>query len=118
MVLVSGVQLSLRIAFSGLIHRTDGKEVGLADFAMNTKFRTFSRAHGGNDFARDERFFVVFKACGAGGMITAAITLYLPFHALRHTLSWPLAMFQRKVRQRTLHDAARAHVIRRVRGMG
>lgn len=88
----------------------------MVDFAMDTSLRTFSRVLGGKEVARDEVFFTAFKAWSMGGMTTAMITLNIPFHTVRHTLGWPHAMFQKHVRQRRLHNAAKQHVIRRMQG--
>ncbi|PVI02660.1 cytochrome P450 [Periconia macrospinosa] len=92
----------------------DGREVSAVEFANDISLRTFSRVLGGKALSRDQTYIDAFNAWSTGNMMTGFLTLMIPFHALRHTIGWPLAMYQKHVRQRRLHNLAKVHVVRRM----
>lgn len=84
------------------------------EFANDISLRTFSRVLGGKALSRDQTYLDAFNAWSTGNMMTGFLTLMIPFHALRHTIGWPLAMYQKHVRQKRLHNLAKTHVVRRM----
>ena len=88
--------------------------MSVVEFAGDMSLRTLSRVFGGKSLSRDQTYFDGFNAWSNGSVMTGVLILMIPFHALRHTLGWPLAMYQKHVRQRRLHNLAKAHVIRRM----
>lgn len=100
--------------YTHLPSSSEGKEMSAVELCNDLSLRTFSRVLGDKTLARDQKYLNVFNAWSSGNMITGFITLFIPFHILRHTLSWPLAMYQKHVRQRRLFNAAKGHVLRRL----
>lgn len=84
------------------------------ELASNLSLRTFSRVLGGMALCRDKKYMDAFNAWSSGTMITGFTTLVIPFQALRITLTWPLAIYHKYVRQRRLFNIAKSHVLRRV----
>ena len=81
-----------------LLWAPDGKEMSAVEFANDISLRTFNRVLGGKALPRDQAYLDAFHAWSAGNMMMGFLTLVTPFHALRHTVSWPLAMYQKHVR--------------------
>jgi cytochrome P450 len=88
--------------------------VSVVEFANDISLRTFSRVLGGKALSRDQTYLDAFNAWSTGNMMTGFLTLMIPFDALRHTIGWPLAVYQKHGRQRRLHNLAKTHVIRRI----
>jgi cytochrome P450 len=88
--------------------------VSVVEFANDISLRTFSRVLGGKTLSRDQAYLDALNAWSTGNMVTGFLIFMIPFHAIRHTIGWPLAMYQKHVRQKRLHSLAKAHVIQRM----
>ena len=84
------------------------------ELCNDLSLRTFSRVLGDKTLARDQKYLDAFNAWSSGNTITGFIALFISSHILRYTLSWPLVMYQKHIRQRRLFNAAKGHVLRRL----
>lgn len=88
--------------------------MSVVELANDLSLRTFTRVLGDKEVCRDQKYIDAFNTWSSGNMITGFITLMLPFASLRLALTWPLALYQKHVRQQRLFNIAKSHVIRRV----
>jgi cytochrome P450 len=92
----------------------DGKVMSVVELANDLSLRTFTRALGDKHLCRDQKYIDAFNTWSRGNMVTGFITLMFPFESLRLAVTWPLALYQKHVRQQKLFNIAKSHIIRRL----
>lgn len=92
----------------------EGKIMSVVELANDLSLRTFTRVLGDKELCRDQKYIDAFNTWSRGNIIIGFITLMFPFEYLRLAVTWPLALYQKHVRQQNLFNIAKSHVIRRL----